>query len=180
MEAIEHVSVHDGGWDTILDAVESGQADAAIASIAMGMGRRGMSLSNSEPFEYVARLLGKGPQGVQMQTMGEVCAPPPPSSTPRPAPVRSQDVVAMMRAVAETTRGPAVKTLVSMDPLMVDGTGMCGGCRVKIGDQVIGMFDPDRNSQGLGGDARFAPSGFAHRRVTHCVRVLDQRFDAAE
>jgi ferredoxin--NADP+ reductase len=41
--------------------------------------------------------------------------------------------MAMMRAVAETTRGPRVKTLVSMDPLMVDGTGMCGGCRVTVG-----------------------------------------------
>ena len=40
--------------------------------------------------------------------------------------------MAMMRAVAETTRGPGVKTLVSMDPLMVDGTGMCGGCRVMV------------------------------------------------
>lgn len=44
--------------------------------------------------------------------------------------------MAMMRAVAETTRAPKVKTLVSMDPLMVDGTGMCGGCRVKVGDEV--------------------------------------------
>ena len=40
--------------------------------------------------------------------------------------------MAMMRAVAETTRAPGVKTLVSMDPLMVDGTGMCGGCRVTV------------------------------------------------
>jgi ferredoxin--NADP+ reductase len=43
--------------------------------------------------------------------------------------------MAMMRAVAETTRGPKVKTLVSMDPLMVDGTGMCGGCRVTVAGQ---------------------------------------------
>ena len=41
--------------------------------------------------------------------------------------------MAMMRAVAETTRASGVKTLVSMDPLMVDGTGMCGGCRVIVG-----------------------------------------------
>ena len=40
--------------------------------------------------------------------------------------------MAMMRAIAETTRAPQVKTLVSMDPLMVDGTGMCGGCRVTV------------------------------------------------
>ena len=44
--------------------------------------------------------------------------------------------MAMMRAVAETTRGPKVKTLVSMDPLMVDGTGMCGGCRVNVGGKA--------------------------------------------
>lgn len=44
--------------------------------------------------------------------------------------------MAMMRAVAETTRGPKVKTLVSMDPLMVDGTGMCGGCRVMVGGKA--------------------------------------------
>ena len=44
--------------------------------------------------------------------------------------------MAMMRAVAETTRESRVKTLVSMDPLMVDGTGMCGGCRVTVGGKA--------------------------------------------
>jgi ferredoxin--NADP+ reductase len=44
--------------------------------------------------------------------------------------------MAMMRAVAETTRASQVKTLVSMDPLMVDGTGMCGGCRVMVGGKA--------------------------------------------
>ena len=44
--------------------------------------------------------------------------------------------MAMMRAVAETTRASKVKTLVSMDPLMVDGTGMCGGCRVTVGGKA--------------------------------------------
>jgi ferredoxin--NADP+ reductase len=44
--------------------------------------------------------------------------------------------MAMMRAVAETTRESRVKTLVSMDPLMVDGTGMCGGCRVNVGGKA--------------------------------------------
>jgi len=42
----------------------------------------------------------------------------------------------MMKACAETTRPHAIKTVVSLNPIMVDGTGMCGGCRVKIGDQV--------------------------------------------
>src|SRR5512140_3231755 len=44
--------------------------------------------------------------------------------------------MAMMRAIAETTRASKVKTLVSMDPLMVDGTGMCGGCRVMVGGKA--------------------------------------------
>lgn len=42
----------------------------------------------------------------------------------------------MMKACAETTRPHAIKTIVSLNPIMVDGTGMCGGCRVKIGDEV--------------------------------------------
>ncbi len=42
----------------------------------------------------------------------------------------------MMKACAEVTRPYRIKTVVSLNPIMVDGTGMCGGCRVKIGDQV--------------------------------------------
>jgi len=44
--------------------------------------------------------------------------------------------VPMMAAVAETTRPFGVKTLVSLNPIMVDGTGMCGGCRVTVGSQT--------------------------------------------
>jgi ferredoxin--NADP+ reductase len=50
----------------------------------------------------------------------------------RPDAVVAIGPMAMMRAVAETTRHCGIKTLVSMDPLMVDGTGMCGGCRVNV------------------------------------------------
>ena len=42
----------------------------------------------------------------------------------------------MMKASAEATRAHKIKTMVSLNPIMVDGTGMCGGCRVKIGDRV--------------------------------------------
>jgi ferredoxin/flavodoxin---NADP+ reductase len=38
----------------------------------------------------------------------------------------------MMKVVCDVTRGPAIKTLVSLNPIMVDGTGMCGGCRVEV------------------------------------------------
>jgi ferredoxin--NADP+ reductase len=40
--------------------------------------------------------------------------------------------IPMMRAVAETTRPHGIKTVVSLNSIMVDGTGMCGGCRVTV------------------------------------------------
>jgi len=42
----------------------------------------------------------------------------------------------MMKFCAETTRPYGVRTVVSVNPVMVDGTGMCGGCRVKVGEQM--------------------------------------------
>jgi ferredoxin/flavodoxin---NADP+ reductase len=41
--------------------------------------------------------------------------------------------VPMMKAVADITRGPCISTIVSLNPIMIDGTGMCGGCRVLVG-----------------------------------------------
>jgi len=44
--------------------------------------------------------------------------------------------VPMMRAVANLTRPFGVHTIVSLNPVMVDGTGMCGGCRVEVGGET--------------------------------------------
>ena len=44
--------------------------------------------------------------------------------------------VPMMRAVANLTRGLGVHTIVSLNPVMIDGTGMCGGCRVSLGHET--------------------------------------------
>jgi ferredoxin/flavodoxin---NADP+ reductase len=44
--------------------------------------------------------------------------------------------VPMMRAVANLTRPFGVHTIVSLNPVMVDGTGMCGGCRVDVGGET--------------------------------------------
>ena len=41
--------------------------------------------------------------------------------------------VPMMRAIAELTRPHGIETVVSLNPVMIDGTGMCGGCRVVVG-----------------------------------------------
>jgi len=42
----------------------------------------------------------------------------------------------MMRAVAEVTRPFGIKTVVSLNPIMIDGTGMCGACRVTVGGET--------------------------------------------
>jgi sulfide dehydrogenase subunit beta len=44
--------------------------------------------------------------------------------------------VMMMKAISDLTRPHGIKTIVSLNPIMVDGTGMCGGCRVSVGGQT--------------------------------------------
>jgi ferredoxin/flavodoxin---NADP+ reductase len=45
--------------------------------------------------------------------------------------------IPMMKAVAETTRPYGIKTIVSLNPVMVDGTGMCGGCRATVDNKTV-------------------------------------------
>jgi len=42
----------------------------------------------------------------------------------------------MMKSVADATRDLGIRTIVSLNPIMVDGTGMCGGCRVTVGGET--------------------------------------------
>ncbi len=44
--------------------------------------------------------------------------------------------IMMMKAVSEMSKPYGIKTIVSMNPIMVDGTGMCGGCRVQVGNDM--------------------------------------------
>lgn len=45
--------------------------------------------------------------------------------------------IPMMKAVAEATRPYGIKTVVSLNPVMVDGTGMCGGCRATVDNKTV-------------------------------------------
>ena len=45
--------------------------------------------------------------------------------------------VPMMKFVCKTTEPFQVKTIVSLNPIMVDGTGMCGGCRLTVGGKTV-------------------------------------------
>jgi len=44
--------------------------------------------------------------------------------------------IPMMKFVARTTEPFGIKTIVSLNPIMIDGTGMCGGCRVSVGGEI--------------------------------------------
>ncbi len=44
--------------------------------------------------------------------------------------------IPMMKFVSKTTEPYNIKTLVSLNPIMIDGTGMCGGCRVTVGGEI--------------------------------------------
>jgi ferredoxin--NADP+ reductase len=44
--------------------------------------------------------------------------------------------IPMMAAVADVTRDSGIETIASLNPIMVDGTGMCGGCRVEVGGET--------------------------------------------
>jgi ferredoxin--NADP+ reductase len=53
--------------------------------------------------------------------------------------------VPMMKAVSNATRNSGIKTLISLNSIMLDGTGMCGGCRVRIGgnDRFVCVDGPE-------------------------------------
>lgn len=57
-------------------------------------------------------------------------------AAPRVDAVLAAGPVPMMRAVADLTRPLGIHTIVSLNPIMVDGTGMCGGCRVQVDGQM--------------------------------------------
>ena len=69
-----------------------------------------------------------GRRGVVTDVLTEVLADDP--SIER---VIAAGPVAMMQAVCQTTRDRDLPTVVSLNPIMIDGTGMCGGCRVTVG-----------------------------------------------
>jgi ferredoxin--NADP+ reductase len=56
--------------------------------------------------------------------------------TPKPDCVVAIGPPIMMKFCAETTRPFGIRTLVSLNTIMIDGTGMCGGCRVTVGGKT--------------------------------------------
>jgi ferredoxin--NADP+ reductase len=71
-----------------------------------------------------------GRAGVVTDTLAALCAHHPPDVVYLVGPV------AMMKAGAEVTRPLGIRTIASLNAVMVDGTGMCGGCRVSVGGRT--------------------------------------------
>ncbi len=81
----------------------------------------------------------------------------------------------MMKFVCQVTKKYGVKTVVSMNPIMVDGTGMCGGCRLTVGGETkFACVDgPDFDGHLVDFDEAIARSGMyrefeAHAREASC------------
>ena len=81
----------------------------------------------------------------------------------------------MMKFVCQTTKKYGIKTIVSMNPIMIDGTGMCGGCRLTVGGETkFACVDgPDFDGHLVDFDEAMKRGSMykefeTHRRDEHC------------
>lgn len=79
----------------------------------------------------------------------------------------------MMKFVAETTRPYGIKTIVSMNSTMVDGTGMCGGCRLSVGGEIkFACVDgPDFDGHLVDFDESMRRSAMYKKQEAHAVEA---------
>jgi ferredoxin--NADP+ reductase len=87
----------------------------------------------------------------------------------------------MMRAVSDATRELGVKTMVSLNPVMVDGTGMCGGCRVTVDKQVkfVCVDGPEFDGHGVDFDEMLRRQRFYRKQETQSYQEFLRTHDHA-
>lgn len=78
--------------------------------------------------------------------------------------------IPMMKFVCEVTKKYDVKTIVSLNPIMVDGTGMCGGCRVTVGGRIryACVEGPDFDGHEVDFDELMHRNGVFKEREAQC------------
>ncbi len=81
----------------------------------------------------------------------------------------------MMKAVADVTRNKKIKTYVSLNTIMVDGTGMCGGCRVTVGGKM--KFACVDGPEFDGHEVDFDELLMRNKTYTESERLALQRFE---
>ncbi len=81
--------------------------------------------------------------------------------------------IPMMKFVSLTTKEKGIKTVVSLNPIMIDGTGMCGGCRVTVGGQTkFACVDgPDFDGHLVDFDELMRRNGFYREEEEHACRL---------
>ena len=81
--------------------------------------------------------------------------------------------VPMMKFVSKTTESYGIKTIVSLNPIMIDGTGMCGGCRVTVGGETkFACVDgPDFDGHLVDFDELMRRNGFYREEEAHACRM---------
>ncbi len=81
--------------------------------------------------------------------------------------------VPMMKFVSLTTKPFGIKTIVSLNPIMIDGTGMCGGCRVTVGGETkFACVDgPDFDGHLVDFDELSRRNGFYREEEAHKCRM---------
>ncbi|MBN2193214.1 MAG: sulfide/dihydroorotate dehydrogenase-like FAD/NAD-binding protein [Polyangiaceae bacterium] len=138
IEAFGHVVLVGGGVGTAVIYPQAG------ALKALGNRVTGVIGGRSRPYVILEEELGKicdavhpctddgshGFHGFVTQRLAQLLDAEPPVDA-----VITAGPVLMMKAVAEVTRGRGIRTIASLNPVMVDGTGMCGGCRVTVGGE---------------------------------------------
>ena len=79
----------------------------------------------------------------------------------------------MMKFVSLTTKEYGIKTIVSLNPIMIDGTGMCGGCRVNVGGEIkFACVDgPDFDGHKVDFDELIRRNGFYRDEEEHACRL---------
>ncbi|NDL66912.1 sulfide/dihydroorotate dehydrogenase-like FAD/NAD-binding protein [Anaerotalea alkaliphila] len=83
----------------------------------------------------------------------------------------------MMKAVVEITKPLGIKTAVSLNPIMIDGTGMCGGCRVTVGGETkFACVDgPDFDGFQVDFDECMLRQTFYKEKEAHACRLDQQK-----
>lgn len=81
--------------------------------------------------------------------------------------------IPMMKFVAKATEEKGIKTIVSLNPIMIDGTGMCGGCRVNVGNEIkFACVDgPDFDGHLVDFDELIRRNGFYRDEESHACRM---------
>ena len=80
----------------------------------------------------------------------------------------------MMKFVCKLTKEFGIKTIVSLNPIMIDGTGMCGGCRVTVGGKMkFACVDgPDFDGHEVDFDELMRRNAMYREKETHACNLF--------